>query len=148
MTQRTGTVSQPFCPSAQPEMDDAVVLGVLMHGETGSEVAYLREHQPATPDIVALSAPVRPTEVLRFAARCEGSACRHFDGTNCKLATRIVNLLPAVTTSLPACRIRPECRWYLQEGRAACMRCPQIVTQTFEASEQMQRVAEGDEAPR
>src|SRR6266436_4777410 len=55
------------------------------------------------------------------------SGC-HFDGTDCPLATRLVQLIPAVVESLPACRIRPHCRWFLQEGSAACRVCPQVVT--------------------
>ena len=106
----TATIA-PFCPSAQPEMRDAQVLGVVTPGADGPELAYLRDFQPATPEILVMAAPVGPTEVFRFAARCEGSACRHFDGANCKLVTRIVDLLPAVTEALPVCRIRPECRW-------------------------------------
>ena len=58
-------------------------------------------------------------------------------------ASGIVDLLPAVTEALPACRIRPECRWYRQEGRPACMRCPQVVTQTYQPTELYARAAEG-----
>jgi hypothetical protein len=143
MSNPTDAGPAPFCPSAQPEMDDAVVLGVVTPGETGPSVAYLRDHQLATPEVLAMAAPVGPTEVFRFAARCEGSACRHFDGANCRLVTRIVALLPEVTEALPPCRIRPECRWYKQEGRAACLRCPQVVTQSFDATPLMQQAAEG-----
>ena len=127
-------------------MHEAVVLGVITSGEQGSSVAYLREHQPVTPEIVALATPIAPTEVFRFAARCAGNACQHFDGKDCRLVTRIVDMLPAVTEALPACRIRPECRWYQQEGRAACMRCPQVVTQIFAPTETMRRAALGDAA--
>ena len=90
-----------------------------------------------------VAAPLKPTEVFRFAAHCEGKGCLHFDGANCRLATRIVQILPAVTEGLPACPIRPTCRWYQQEGKPACLRCPQIVTQTYEASEAYRRAAEG-----
>jgi hypothetical protein len=53
-------------------------------------------------------------QVLRIAAPCQEKACCHFDGTDCRLATRLVQLIPAVVESLPACRIRPDCRWFLQ----------------------------------
>ncbi len=65
----------------------------------------------------------------------------HFDGTRCQLAVRIAKLLPEVVDSLPACNIRSDCRWFRQEGRAACLRCPQIVTGNAEADEILQRVA-------
>jgi hypothetical protein len=43
---------------------------------------------PTTAALSALSAPVQPTEVFRFAAPCQERACVHFDGTNCRLASR------------------------------------------------------------
>src|SRR5215472_16194077 len=128
-----------LCPSAQPDMPDSRVLGVVGGSPEAPQLAYLNERLAVTPDLLAIAAPARPTQVFRFAARCEEKACRHFDGSHCQLATRIVQILPAVTESLPACLIRPDCRWYQQEGRAACMRCPQVVTETYEPSEDFKR---------
>src|SRR5215469_1069782 len=113
-----------FCPSAQPEMADAVVLGVRGASDESPQLRYLDEPAPVTPGLLALTAPLAPTEIYRFAAHCEERACVHFDGTDCRLATRIVQILPAVADTLPTCRIRPTCRWFLQEGRPACFRCP------------------------
>ena len=132
-----------FCPSAQPEMAGCRVLGVVCGTVESPEVAYLNEPLSVTDELLARAAPVRPTEVFRFAAHCDEKACRHFDGVNCGLATRIVQILPAVTASLPACLIRQTCRWYQQEGRPACMRCPQVVTETYEPSEDYRRAALG-----
>jgi len=50
-------------------------------------------------------------------------------------------MLPEVVDSLPVCTIRPQCRWFRQEGRAACLRCPQIVTGSYEADDVLQQVA-------
>jgi len=47
------------------------------------------------------------------------------------LAAMIVQWLPSVVDTLPPCAIRPACRWWQQEGKAACVRCPQVVTETF-----------------
>jgi hypothetical protein len=132
-----------LCPSAQPEMAGSRVLGVVGGTAETPELAYLNEHLSVTEDLLAGAAPAKPTEVFRFAAHCEEKACRHFNGTQCSLATRIVQILPAVTEVLPACLIRPTCRWYQQEGRAACQRCPQIVTLTYQPSEDFRRAAEG-----
>src|SRR5215468_6657421 len=60
--------------------------------------------------------------------------CPHFDGANCQLATRVVRILPAVVDRLPACVIRKECRWFSQEGEAACKRCPEITTVSYDLS--------------
>ena len=86
-------------------------------------------------------------EVFRFAAHCEENKCRHFDGSHCQLATRIVQILPAVTDGLPPCLIRAECRWFQQEGKAACMRCPQVVTESYEPDEDFKRAALGQAIP-
>jgi len=95
---------------------------------------------PITDDLLGLTAPVDPTEVLRIAAPCQ-EACCHFDGKDCRLVARLVQILPAVNDALPACRIRPDCRWFLQEGRVACQRCPQVVTCVLNPSEEMSRAA-------
>jgi hypothetical protein len=105
-------------------------------------VAYLPEIQPVTAEILALAQPVTPTEVFRFAASCAEKECVHFDGVNCRLAQRIVQGLPEVTDTLPPCRVRQSCRWWLQEGKAACFRCPQVVTDDYNPSEIMTEVAE------
>jgi len=122
--------AQVLCPSAQPEMADAVIIGVVQGAVDEPRVVVLSEPQRVTPDLLELASPVKPTEVFRFAASCSGSECRHFDGTNCQLAGRIVKLLQPVVASLPPCHIRPHCRWWQQEGKAACMRCPQVVTES------------------
>ena len=135
-----------LCPSAQPGMQASRVLGVVAGTAEAPELAYLNERLDVSAELLASTAPAKPTQVFRFAAHCEEKACCHFDGRNCSLATRIVQILPAVTEALPACLIRPECRWYQQEGRAACMRCPQVVTETYQPGEDYKRAALGDMA--
>ena len=115
-------------------MANCRVFGVRHPGEDGPQTAYLDQAIAATPDVLAMATPAPPTEVLRLAATCEESRCAHFDGTDCRLANRIVTLLPPVVSVLPRCAIRPECRWFQQEGRAACLRCPQVVTELPDAS--------------
>ena len=50
-------------------------------------------------------------------------------------------MLPEAVDSFRSFNIRPECRRFRQEGRAACLRCPQIVTGTYDADERLQQVA-------
>jgi len=85
----TKSILPPCCPSAQPEMAGSVVLGVVGGTVDEPRVAYLAEPPPVTDELLALSGPVKPTEIFRFAAPCTGNACQHFDGSNCRLATRI-----------------------------------------------------------
>jgi hypothetical protein len=94
-----------------------------------------------TEELLEMSAPVAPTEVFRFAAPCMGSGCQHFHDHQCGLVTQIVQILPAVIANLPACSIRSTCRWWHQQGRAACMRCPQVVTENYNPSPEMVQAA-------
>ncbi len=119
---------QVRCPSAQPGMEKLRVLGVVAPTPEGPRVAYLRHDVEASDDVLALAAPVQPTEVFRLSGSCAGGTCAHFQGQRCRLAERVVSMLLPVVSALPPCRIRPSCRWYVQEGREACLRCPQIAT--------------------
>lgn len=132
-----------LCPSAQPDMREARLLGVIGGTAEKPELVYLNERVPITDELMAQAAPARPGQIFRIAAQCDESGCTHFDGTRCRLATRIVQILPAVTEGLPACVIRPTCRWYQQEGRAACLRCPQVITETYQPDEDYKRAALG-----
>jgi hypothetical protein len=123
------------CPSARPEMPHSAAFGVVLGSVEQPRVAFLEQTLPVTVELLALAGPVAPTEVFRFAAPCAGRACQHFDGTNCRLATRIVERLPAAVNRLPECAIRPACRWWLQEGDEACFRCPLVATESHGAAE-------------
>ncbi|MCZ8028034.1 MAG: nitrogen fixation protein [Microcystis sp. LE19-10.1B] len=131
-----------LCPSARENSLDSVIFGIAAGTVEEPRVAYLPEIQPVTDELLALAEPVTPTEVFRFAASCAEDKCAHFDGVNCRLAQRIVRGLPEVTDTLPPCRVRQSCRWWLQEGKAACFRCPQVVTDDYNPSEIMTEVAE------
>lgn len=112
------------CPSAQPGMAGAQVLGVV---EAGG-LAYVGGHMPVTQALLDAAGPVPPTALFRFAAPCATHACTHFEGGACQLARRIARGMEPVVERLPACAIRPDCRWHAQEGAEACRRCPQVVT--------------------
>jgi len=129
-----------LCPSAQPGMDNCRILGVVQQLPT-PRIVYLNEILPATDKILAMSAPLKPTEVFRLAATCAEHKCPHFDGADCQLATRIVNRLSAVVDTLPPCTIRKDCRWYSQEGGAACHRCPEITTVSYDLSDTTREVS-------
>jgi len=138
----TAANSPPLCPSAQPEMEGSVVFGIVSGTVAEPRLVHLKKPRPVSDELLALSGPVEPTEVFRFAAPCVGSGCQHFDGSNCRLVERVVQLLPEVEEALPACHLRPNCRWWQQEGKAACLRCLQVVTQTYHPSEQLRKAAD------
>lgn len=117
------------CPSAQPSSSAAVVFGIV--GGTAEQplVGYL--DSPLSPAVDSrLSCPrgVLPTEVFRFAAPCVHGRCQHHRPTGCTLANRVVAGLGETVVGSPECSIRSHCLWWSQEGTAACLRCPGIVT--------------------
>jgi hypothetical protein len=125
-----------LCPSAQPHCQDAQVFGIVGGTAETPTVAYLSVPQPVTEELLQLAEPVRPGEVFRIAAPCARSGCQHFtaETATCRLAATIVQRRPGVVDTLPRCALRPRCRWWQQEGPAACMRCPQLVTEYFTRS--------------
>jgi hypothetical protein len=126
-----------MCPSADTEMAGSVIFGIVVGTPAAPHVVHLDRVKPIPPELLALDAPVKPTEIFRVAATCIEIGCRHFDGTNCRLTTRIVAGLPPVTDRLPACAIRANCRWWHQEGAAACLRCQQVVRDNYIASDEL-----------
>jgi hypothetical protein len=129
------------CPSALPEQPGAQIIGVV-RGESGATFMQpLPRALPVGAFVDLIPATVRPTEVLRFSAPCAERRCAHFEQGKCHLATRVVSELSAVTERLTPCAVRPTCRWFGQEGPAACRRCPQVITEPYAASELMREVA-------
>jgi hypothetical protein len=139
MSQESG--SRLSCPSAQPGQTASTVIGVV--GRQGGKPQVSLLPQPVSLHAVAHLIPdtIPVTEVLRLAAPCAERHCSHFNDQRCTLASRIVSRLPAVVDRLSPCALRPSCRWWRQEGRPACQRCPQIVTEPLHPSEQMRELA-------
>lgn len=134
--------ASPLCPSTtHPKKDESIAFGVVSSTVDSPQLAYLREPLPVTDEFLALSGSIAPTEVFRFAAPCANSRCQHFADHQCHLAKRIVSMLSTVVDVLPACQIRASCRWWQQEGKSACLRCPQVVTKTYHPSETQRQVA-------
>jgi hypothetical protein len=129
-----------LCPSAQPDWPESVVIAVVDGRSSEPRVIPLAEPQPVGPELMALAGPVRPTEVFRFAAPCAEDRCRHFRDKTCTLVERVIKNLTSADASVPYCRIRSKCRWWNQEGKAACLRCTQIVTDGYPATEARLRI--------
>lgn len=131
-----------LCPSVQPRGKNSVIFGVVGGTDDAPRVEYLKQLVCVSDDSPELRALVEPTEIFRFAATCSGNACQHFDGSKCRLVTKTVKFLAEVVQELPRCQIRSNCRWWQQEGKAACRRCPQVVTTIYHASEQICKVTD------
>lgn len=120
--------SELLCPSAPPDWQGAVAIGVVGGSAEAPHMTPLEKAIPVSDALLALAAPVPPTEVFRFAAPCAKEGCRHFGAGACQLAAKVVQMLAPAAERLPFCIIRADCRWFAEAGRDACMRCPQVVT--------------------
>jgi hypothetical protein len=127
----------PWCPSAQPDWEGSVAIGVMEGAAEKPRMAHFPSALPVNQELLDLAKPVTPTEVFRFAAPCVQERCVHFRNSRCNLVTQIVNVLSAVTEMLPQCAVRAQCRWWQQEGKSACVRCPQVVTDNYSPSPEM-----------
>lgn len=136
--------AEPLCPSARHDWDGARLFAVVGGTPERPETAYLEHTEPITDSLLELAGPVEPTEVFRFAAPCARSGCQHFDGgrETCRLAEKTVRVVPVMFETLPKCAIRRDCRWWKQEGVAACKRCPQVVTVNYAPSDAMRTAAD------
>ncbi|MGH2414917.1 MAG: nitrogen fixation protein, partial [Microcystaceae cyanobacterium] len=101
MIENTATDNSTLCPSARPESPDSVVFGVVSGTVAKPHIAYLKQPQSVTDELMAKSSPATPAEIFRTAAPCAESGCMHFDGKDCRLAQRIVEHLSTVAEELP-----------------------------------------------
>lgn len=133
-----------LCPSAPSDWEGSQVIGIVTGTLDKPEVAYLTSPQPVTDELLDLAKPVDPGEVFRFSAPCSNTRCLHFSAADskCRFAEKVVRFASVVTDKLPACPIRTECRWWQQEGKAACFRCPQMVNIDLLPSEELRMAAD------
>jgi len=131
-----------LCPSAQPDMSGARAIGVVAGTPRHPRVRWMPRPIPVTDELLQLAAGVEPTEVFRFAAPCAESGCQHFDGDNCRLGEKLAADVPVELQVLPPCSIRRSCRWFAEQGRTICNRCPEVVTLDYRATPELQQAAD------
>jgi hypothetical protein len=129
------------CPSSQADLPGSVVFGVVNRESGVARVAWLTQTVPVERIERLIPGSIPISAVVRVASPCVEHACRHFSGSKCSLASRVVQELPVVAGKLPHCSIRLTCRWWSQEGPSACYRCPQVVTEPLVASDEMKALA-------
>jgi hypothetical protein len=130
-----------LCPSASPDLPEALVVGVVDRVSDEPIVAYLQDPIEVSPVFLEMASPLKPTEVFRFAAACQTSACQQWNGHGCGLVERLVRLVPPSAVSLPRCSIRKSCRWFHEQGGQACRRCTSVVTYNDTPSDEMRLAA-------
>ena len=129
------------CPSAPLADPNARVFGVVQ-GVDAPRVHYLQSPIPVSDDLLKLNESLHLSVVVRAAAPCAEDLCRHHSQGSCQLATRIVKDLPEVSSAIPKCGLRSSCKWWSEQGVAACHRCPQVATASSNASDLLRQVAD------
>jgi hypothetical protein len=101
---------------------------------TARRVVYVTPRMPVDADLLEqLAEPgTRLEQQHRFAGPCAEGGCGFWTGSDCGLATELVESYRQVGTAaeLPRCSIRTECRWFAEHGRDACAACPHVLTDT------------------
>jgi hypothetical protein len=119
-----------LCPSARC-VEGAVLLGIV---GTSGKVGYVRPQVRVDAEFVEKARRGRtPEKRFRFAEPCVEGRCRHWTGARCGVIDTVLGhqregSLPSQERPLPACSIRPSCRWFAQAGAQACSACPFVVT--------------------
>jgi len=121
-----GEGEELLCPSARCE-PGAILLGVV---GPGGRVSYLRPGLEVDDAFVEKARAGRaPEKRFRFAQPCVEDGCRHWSEGRCGVAEAAVSGgEEGPGERLPACTIRPACRWYAQEGGTACRSCATVIT--------------------
>lgn len=120
---------QVLCPSSKCE-DGAQLLGIVKHD---GHVDMMQHPLPVTKDAAsAMQKKGNAEERFRFAGKCIKTGCSQWTGSRCGVIDNVLeNILDKVNSALlPECAIRPQCRWFNQNGADACKVCPYVITDT------------------
>jgi len=129
--------STTLCPSA-PLEPGVVLVGVVL---TNGRVAYADDRLELGAEFVAAASEAdSPERMFRFASPCRQSGCQQWTGEQCGVIHRFLEVNPHVEAeeALPQCSIRPQCRWFNQEGARACALCPYIITDSRPLASEVQ----------
>jgi hypothetical protein len=125
-----GDASALMCPSSRCEPGSSLIAIV---GDEG-RLAHVTPAMPVDAEFVAAARRHGSPEArMRFASPCLQAGCAQWTGTSCGIIEAVLAADVAPSGGrLPRCAIRPSCRWYAQEGAAACRACPLVVTDARE----------------
>ena len=120
-----------MCPSSKAAKN-ARLLGVR---QEDGKVAILPQPLQLDDTFIEIASQTAPAEQkFRFTNKCIEAGCAQWTGSRCGVSDQIVSVIDQLVTQheLPACGIRPSCRWFRQNGADACRVCPYVVTETTE----------------
>jgi len=121
-----------LCPSSRAKPGSELI-GVRQDDGT---VAILPQPLPVDEAFLRIAAghALAPEQRFRFTNKCVESGCSQWTGSRCGVIDQALTMMEnAAADSLPACGIRPSCRWFHQSGAAACAACTIVITRTTEA---------------
>jgi hypothetical protein len=118
-----------MCPST-PAANATVFLGMIT---PAGRVAYVTPAVPAEVALATAGDSTAPVESrYRLAGPCVTSSCGFWTGEHCGLGARLAasyaELAAPAGAELPKCAIRRTCRWFAEQGPAACPACSHVVT--------------------
>jgi hypothetical protein len=139
--------TSPRCPSAPLWFPDPVVFGIGVGTPEEPRIEMIPAEPADAAELQRLAAPAHVREVFRVAGVCIREECRHWraaaDGREgegkCSLVERVVAANQPLIDNLQKCDIRSVCRWWKQEGPAACKVCPGIVTDYGEMEQSVEK---------
>lgn len=114
------------CPSSDGAIGN-LLIGIVCSDGT---VAATRPPLGIDDDFVkkaSVSSDQPPETRFRFAGPCVTTACQQWAGTRCAIGDLVANASTTTAGHLPPCDIRPTCRWWSQNGPAACRSCALVV---------------------
>jgi hypothetical protein len=133
------TTKTILCPSSRAQTG-ARLLGIRQ--EDGS-IAILPEPLKIDESFIDLSNQVASAErQFRFTNKCVESGCKQWTGQRCGVADNLIHASQSMKLehTLQECGIRLQCRWYKQNGEAACKICPLVITEVSEEEWELQQL--------
>lgn len=121
-------VKQMRCPSSTCEPGH-LLLGIVRPDGTLSHISPPIEVDVSFVEKASAKGQRLPESRFRFAGPCVESSCCHWLGERCSVGDEVASAAerPDGSYKLNPCHIRPTCRWWAQNGGAACQICPLIV---------------------
>ncbi len=116
-----------LCPSSRCE-PGAILLGVV---QADGRVGFLKQLMVVDQEFADIAREGRaPEKRFRFSSPCLKAACKQWTGSRCGVIDDVSECVgdDQRLDGLPECSIRPQCRWYRQNGAEACSVCPLVVT--------------------
>lgn len=120
------SVAAKLCPSARCE-EGAQLLGVV---KDDGHVDIIKHPFPIDGTFIEVANQGQAAETkFRFTNKCIKSGCAQWTGERCGIIDKIIDHIKDEPQryAIPDCSIRPNCRWYHQQGQEACKACPLVV---------------------